>query len=260
MMGVPTFYTRLLADGEFSATDCATVRVFISGSAPLPAETFKAIGIAHRTSHFGALRHVGGCMIASNPLEGERVAGTVGYPLPGVEIRVTAEGRALPPGEPASSRFAAATSSKVIGECPTRPPRSFARRVGSSTGDVGVIAPDGRLTLSGRARDLIIVGGYNVYPKEIEEILDAVDGVAEAAVIGVPHADMGEGRRRRPHAVARIGRSAPVADADLSAAVATMARFKQPRKFFWLDALPRNAMGKVQKQALRASFKDAFNT
>lgn len=255
MMGVPTFYARLLAEPGFGAADCANVRLFISGSAPLTRETFKAF--EERTGkkileRYG-MSEAG--MIASNPLHGERVAGTVGYPLPGVAIRMTADGKTLPPGEAGVVEVKGPNVFKGYWRAPEKTAEEFRGGGWFSTGDVGFLSVDGRLTLSGRAKDLIIVGGYNVYPKEIEEILDALPGVAESAVIGVPHPDMGEG----VVAVLVPAKDArPPADDALKKAIAPLARFKQPRKFIWLDALPRNAMGKVQKQTLREKYADAF--
>ncbi len=249
MMGVPTFYTRLLADTDFSARDCAHMRLFISGSAPLTSETFGAFEarMGHRILERYGMSEAG--MIASNPLVGERVAGTVGYALPGVEIRIARDGGVEVKGP---------NVFKGYWRMPEKTAEEFRDGGWFSTGDVGFLSEDGRLTLSGRAKDLIIVGGFNVYPKEIEEILDALPEVAESAVIGVPHPDMGEGvvavlvpTRGSPSAP-------PLGDAELARAVSTLARFKQPRKFIWIDALPRNAMGKVQKQALRMEHAAAF--
>jgi malonyl-CoA/methylmalonyl-CoA synthetase len=199
-------------------------------------------------------------MIASNPLEGERRAGTVGYALPGVELRVTDEGKALPPGETGIVEVRGPNVFKGYWRMPERTAEEFRDGGWFSTGDVGFLAPDGRLTLSGRAKDLIIVGGYNVYPKEIEDVLDAIDGVGESAVIGAPHPDMGEGVIAVLVPSTGSAAAPPLADGDLKRAVMRLARFKQPRKFVWIDALPRNAMGKVQKEALRRLHAGAFRT
>ncbi|MFZ5616089.1 MAG: AMP-binding protein [Pseudomonadota bacterium] len=259
MMGVPTFYSRLLADAAFSSEERRNVRLFISGSAPLTAETFKAFEerTGHRILERYGMSEAG--MIASNPLDGERIAGTVGYALPGVEIRVTEDGKILPPCELGVVEVRGPNVFKGYWRMPEKTAEDFREGGWFSTGDIGFLSADGRLTLSGRAKDLIIVGGFNVYPKEIEEILDALPGVAESAVIGVPHPDMGEGvvavlvpQRGSPEAP-------PLSDASLNDAVSAVARFKRPRKFFWTDALPRNAMGKVQKQALRALHERAFS-
>jgi len=258
MMGVPTFYTRLLAEKDFGPADCRNIRVFISGSAPLTIETFDAFKA--RTGH-EILERYGmseAGMIASNPLAGERVAGTVGYALPSVEIRVTADGRALSSGETGVVEIRGPNVFKGYWRMPERTAEAFMDGGWFSTGDVGFLSEDGRLTLSGREKDLIIVGGLNVYPREIEESLDALQGVAESAVIGVPHPDMGEGVLAVLVPAGGPAAAPPLTDGELQSAMSALARFKQPRKFVWMDELPRNAMGKVQKQALRDRFADAF--
>lgn len=248
MMGVPTFYTRLLADPEFGAADCRTIRLFISGSAPLTPETFRAFEA--RTNH-KILERYGmseAGMIASNPLNGARLAGTVGYPLPGVALRI---------GEGGVIEVKGPNVFKGYWRNPEKTAEEFREAGWFSTGDVGHLSEDGRLTLSGRAKDLIIVGGYNVYPKEIEEILDALPEIAESAVIGVPHPDMGEGVVAVLVPAKGSAAAPPLSDEQLKQAVGVLARFKQPRTFVWMDALPRNAMGKVQKAALRQHVRDA---
>ena len=249
MMGVPTFYTRLLADPDFGASDCRTIRLFISGSAPLTPETFKAFEArtGHRILERYGMSEAG--MIASNPLEGERVAGTVGYPLPGVEIRL---------GEGDIVEVRGPNVFKGYWRNPEKTAAEFRAGGWFSTGDIGSLSVDGRLTLSGRAKDLIIVGGYNVYPKEIEEVLDAIPEIAESAVIGVPHADMGEGVVAVLVPARGSAAAPPLSDDELRRAVSVLARFKQPRRFVWTDALPRNAMGKVQKTALRTAISERF--
>lgn len=258
MMGVPTFYTRLLGDPEFGAGDCRNVRLFISGSAPLTPETFRAFETrtGHRILERYGMSEAG--MIASNPLAGERLAGTVGYPLPGVEIRVTDGARVLPAGEAGVVEVRGPNVFKGYWRSPEKTAAAFREGGWFSTGDVGFLSVDGRLTLSGRAKDLIIVGGYNVYPKEIEEVLDALPGVAESAVIGVPHVDMGEGVVAILVPANGSAAAPPLTDEELRSAVSILARFKQPRRFVWSDALPRNAMGKVQKAALRERHAKEF--
>lgn len=259
MMGVPTFYTRLLAETDFGGADCATMRLFISGSAPLTMETFKSF--ESRTGH-AILERYGmseAGIIASNPLYGERIAGTVGFALPGVEIRVTESERILKPGEPGVVEVRGDNIFKGYWRLPEKTAEEFRPGGWFSTGDVGFLDEDERLTLSGRAKDLIIVGGFNVYPKEIEEALDALPEILESAVIGVPHPDMGEGVVAVLVPADGDPDAPPISDEGLKAAVAGMARFKQPRRFVWLDALPRNAMGKVQKQALRARYDTLFS-
>ncbi len=250
MMGVPTFYTRLLADPGFGAADCRGVRLFISGSAPLTPETFHAF--AARTGH-KILERYGmseAGMIASNPLHGERIAGTVGYALPGVEVRISDGGGVEVRGPNVFRGY---------WRNPEKTAEDFREGGWFSTGDIGHLSDDGRLTLSGRAKDLIIVGGYNVYPKEIEEVLDALPEIDESAVIGVPHPDMGEGVVAVLVPARGAAAAAPLSDAELQSAVSVLARFKQPRKFVWTDALPRNAMGKVQKAVLRERLKRVFD-
>ncbi len=258
MMGVPTFYARLIADQRFTAADCAHMRLFISGSAPLTSETFKAF--EERTGH-KILERYGmseAGMIASNPLEGERIAGTVGYALPGVEIRVTNDGAVQPPDEPGVIEVKGPNVFRGYWRMPEKSAEEFREGGWFSTGDIGFLSRDGRLTLSGRAKDLIIVGGFNVYPKEIEEILDALPEIAESAVIGFPHSDMGEGVVAVLVPAHGSPLVPPLSETELNKAVSALARFKQPRKFIWRDGLPRNAMGKVQKQALRDEYADAF--
>ncbi|WP_322889535.1 MULTISPECIES: malonyl-CoA synthase [unclassified Yoonia] len=253
MMGVPTFYTRLLADPRLTTELCAGMRLFISGSAPLLAETHDAF--AARTGH-KILERYGMTetnMITSNPYTGDRVAGTVGFPLPGTEVVITdpATGAPLPQG--------------AIGMIEVRGPNVFSgywnmpdktredlRDTGFFiTGDLGVADADGRISIVGRMKDLIIAGGYNIYPKEVEDAINAVAGVLESAVFGVPDADLGE------QVVAGVVLEAGVTltTADIAAQVAaTLARFKQPRRYVLLDTLPRNTMGKVQKNVLRRDF------
>lgn len=258
MMGVPTFYTRLLAEEGFGKADCANIRVFISGSAPLTNETFKAF---EKRTGKKILERYGmseAGMIASNPLSGERIAGTVGYPLPGVELRITEEGRILPPGDAGVVEVRGPNIFKGYWRMPEKTVEEFRDGGWFVTGDIGFLSHDGRLTLSGRAKDLIIVGGFNVYPKEIEVVLDALPEIAESAIIGAPHPDMGEGVVAVLTPATGSAAAPPLSDDALKNAVADLARFKQPRRFVWLDSLPRNAMGKVQKQELRKLVSDVF--
>lgn len=256
MMGVPTFYTRLLADPDFGAADCRAVRLFISGSAPLTVETFTAFEqrTGHRILERYGMSEAG--MIASNPLDGARIAGTVGFALPGVRLRITDEsGVALPPNQTGEVEVKGENVFAGYWRQPEKTAQDFSEGW-FRTGDVGALDSDGRLTLAGRSKDLIIAGGYNIYPIEIEQILDALPGVGESAVIGAPHPDMGEG----VVAVMTPPASGPRAtDAELAAAMERLAKFKRPRRFVWAEALPRNAMGKVQKQSLRAAYKTIFS-
>jgi malonyl-CoA/methylmalonyl-CoA synthetase len=253
LMGVPTFYTRLLDDPRFTGELVRHMRLFISGSAPLLAETHERF--AARTGHrilerYGMTETNMNC---SNPCSGERRAGTVGLPLPGVEVKITdpATGRQLPDGE--------------IGQIEVRGPNVFAgywQMPGKTaeelrpdgffiTGDLGQVDSDGYVRIVGRNKDLIISGGYNIYPKEIELLLDAQPGVLEGAVIGVPHGDFGE---------AVIGvlvpedGASPDIEAIHSAVKQSLARFKHPARLVTVNQLPRNSMGKVQKNLLRQMF------
>ena len=254
MMGVPTFYTRLLQQKNFDKKSCTHMRLFISGSAPLTiaaSEAFKAQSGHDILERYG-MSEAG--MITSNPLDGARIAGTVGYALPGVELRITGEkGDALPNGEAGNVEIKGPNLFKGYWRNPEQTEEAFTKDGFFITGDVGSLDAEGRLTLAGRSKDLIIAGGYNIYPKEIEQVLDDIPGVAESAVIGVPHPDMGEGVM-----AVLIAESESIATDTLKAAIASLARFKHPRKFVWLDALPRNAMGKVQKQLLREQFRETF--
>ncbi len=256
MMGVPTFYTRLLADPRFTSETCANMRLFVSGSAPLLAETHRAFEA--RTGH-RILERYGMTetnMSTSNPYDGERRPGTVGLPLPGVEVKVCDDqGTELPRGEIGVLEVRGANVFEGYWRMPEktaeelRPDRFF------FTGDLAVQGDDGYVTIVGRAKDLIISGGFNVYPKEVEEALDALPGVAESAVIGVPHPDLGE-------AVVAVVAAEPGQSPEPAALTAALdgklARFKQPKTILVTDALPRNTMGKVQKAALRATYATLF--
>ncbi len=255
MMGVPTFYTRLLADARLNADAVRRVRLFISGSAPLLAQTHDAFAArtGHRILERYGMTETG--VITSNPLDGERIAGTVGYPLPGTQVRIVGEGGA-PAAADAPGMIQVRGANVFAGYW--RMPEKTAAEFDDGwfvTGDIGTMAADGRVTIVGRGKDLIISGGYNIYPKEIEEAIDALEGVIESAVVGAPDADLGEA------VVAVVTRAAGAApsEAEIAAALsARLARFKLPRRIVFLDALPRNAMGKVQKAALRERLKDAF--
>lgn len=254
MMGVPTFYTRLLADPDFTRQSAKSMRLFISGSAPLSTETFLAFETrtGHQILERYGMSETG--MIASNPLQGERVAGTVGFALPGVDLRIRDEtGAGAAPDAPGGVEVRGPNVFQGYWNLPGKTAEEFTADGYFKTGDIGVLDRQGRLSLIGRSKDMIIAGGYNIYPKEIEQILDSIPGVAESAVIGAPHPDMGEGV-----AAVLVADQQPVDDAVLQNALSALAKFKRPRKFFWVDALPRNAMGKVQKQKLRALYKNAF--
>ena len=260
MMGVPTFYARLLGEEEFTRESAAHMRLFISGSAPLTESLFDAF--TKRTG-MKILERYGmseAGMIASNPLDGDRVAGTVGFPLPGVELRITDDdGNMLAHNEPGNVEIKSPALFSTYWQMPEKTKETF-RGDWFVTGDIGSLDRAGRLSLSGRSKDLIIAGGYNIYPKEVEAVLDSTVGVSESAVIGVAHRDMGEGvvavlvaENNQPHE--KTGDE----EAALTTSLQSLAKFKRPRKFFWVDALPRNAMGKVQKQVLRDRYADIFS-
>lgn len=250
MMGVPTFYTRLLGDARFTADLTAHMRLFISGSAPLLAETH--IQFQNRTGH-KILERYGMTetnMNTSNPFDGNRRAGTVGFPLPGVELKITDPntGATLPQGEVGQIEVRGPNVFKGYWQMPEKTAEELRADGFFITGDLGQLDADGYVSIVGRGKDLIISGGYNIYPKEIELVLDDQPGVLESAVIGVPHPDFGE-------TVVGILVAEPSTTPDIDAiqaAVATdLARFKHPRKLIIAPELPRNTMGKVQKNILR---------
>jgi len=256
MMGVPTFYTRLLDDDRLNKTLVQKMRLFISGSAPLLAETH--VQFEQRTGH-RILERYGMTetnMNTSNPYDGERRAGTVGFPLPGVEVKITdaATGDIVPAGDIGQLEVRGPNVFKGYWNMPEKTAEELREDGFFITGDLAQIDSDGYISIVGRDKDLIISGGYNIYPKEIELILDDQPGVSESAVVGVPHRDFGE---------TVVG--VLVADKDsvdiaaIEAAIAeSLARFKHPRKLIVVDSLPRNTMGKVQKNLLREQYMDLF--
>jgi len=253
MMGVPTFYTRLLADERFDRELVAHMRLFVSGSAPMLPETH--LQFEQRTGH-RILERYGMTetnMNTSNPYEGERRVGSVGFPLPGVEIRITdpESGAALEQGE--TGMIEVRGPNVFVGYW--RKPEKTAEELRADgffiTGDMGMLDADGYLYILGREKDLVISGGYNIYPKQIETEIDALDGVVESAVFGIPDADLGE----VVAAAVVLQPGAALDQARLIAALGSaLARFKLPRKVVFLDELPRNAMGKVQKNSLREAY------
>lgn len=257
MMGVPTFYTRLLDEPKFDKALASHMRLFTSGSAPLLAETHHSF--EERTGH-RILERYGMTetnMSTSNPYDGERRAGTVGFPLPGVEIIITdpETGIVVPQGETGMIEVKGHNVFKGYWQMPEKTREELRDNGFFITGDMGVIDKDGYVTIVGRQKDLVISGGYNIYPKEIELILDEQDGVLESAVFGVPHKDFGEA----VYAAIVPKSGAKIDVANLEKAMGDqLARFKQPKGYVVLDELPRNTMGKVQKNLLRDKFKDAF--
>lgn len=253
LMGVPTFYTRLLDDARFDRARVAHMRLFVSGSAPLLAETHRAF--EERTGH-RILERYGMTetnMNTSNPYAGERRAGTVGPPLPGVEIAIVDPERGTPlaPGETGLVLVRGPNVCRGYWNQPEKTREALREDGFFVTGDLGHLDADGYLVLIGRQSDLIISGGFNVYPKEVEQVLDDVPGVLESAVIGVPHPDFGEAVLAVLVADTNAGAGAEVETAIDAALERSLARYKHPKALVWLPALPRNAMGKVQKALLR---------
>ena len=255
MMGVPTFYTRLLDDPRFTRDLAGHMRLFISGSAPLLAETHRAF--EDRTGH-RILERYGMTetnMNTSNPYEGDRRAGTVGLPLPGVELRIMGEAGPLPPGEVGVIEVRGPNVFQGYWQMPEKTAEELRADGWFITGDLGTQDAAGYVTIVGRAKDLIITGGYNVYPKEVELLLDEQPGVLESAVIGLPHPDFGEA----VFAVLTAQKGVQLdADAVLAGIRDRLARFKQPKAAVVVDSLPRNTMGKVQKNLLRAAHAERF--
>ncbi|WP_374569112.1 malonyl-CoA synthase [Ideonella sp.] len=259
-MGVPTLYVRLLGEAGLTQAACRHMRLFISGSAPLLIETFN--DWRTRTGHtilerYGMSETV---MLTSNPYraeDGERRGGTVGFPLPGVGLRVRGDqGQALPAGEVGGIEVKGPNVFAGYWRMPEKTREEFTADGWFKTGDVGKIDADGYVTIVGRSKDLIITGGYNVYPAEVEGFLNELPGVQESAVIGVPHPDFGEGVLAVvvPRAGARIDGAALIA-----ALKNRIAGFKVPKQVFVVSELPRNTMGKVQKNLLREQHKGHFN-
>jgi malonyl-CoA/methylmalonyl-CoA synthetase len=252
MMGVPTFYTRLLNEAAFTRTLCANVRLFVSGSAPLQLETFREFEARTGKTILERYGMSEAGMISSNPLAGERRGGTVGFPLPGISVRIADEcDRPVKTGVVGAIQIKGENVFAGYWRMPEKTREEFTADGYFRTGDVGAFDRDGYLSIVGRAKDLIISGGYNVYPREVELVLDAFPGVAESAVIGVPDPDFGE-------AVTAI----VVAQKDvrldsatvISAMKNTLANYKVPKAVYFVDDLPRNTMGKVQKALLRERY------
>jgi malonyl-CoA/methylmalonyl-CoA synthetase len=263
-MGVPTLYVRMLAEPSLTPEACGLMRLFIAGSAPLLPETFQAW--RERTGHtilerYGMSETV---MLTSNPylaVEGERRPGTVGFPLPGVQVRIRdgKTGQSCPTGEIAGIEVKGPNVFSGYWRMPEKTREDFvvddAGERWFKTGDLGRFDERGYLSIVGRSKDLIISGGYNVYPAEIEGYINEMDGIAESAVIGVPHPDFGEGVVAVvvPRAGAAVDGAAVIA-----ALKSKIANFKVPKQVFLEDELPRNTMGKVQKNLLRDRYQTLF--
>ena len=256
MMGVPTFYTRLLDHPDFDGGLTQHMRLFISGSAPMLSETH--IQFEDRTGH-KVLERYGMTetnMSTSNPYDGERRAGSVGFPLPGVELKITDpdSGAPVPQGDIGVIEVRGANVFKGYWNMPEKTAEELRDDGFFITGDLAQMDPDGYVTIVGRSKDLIISGGFNIYPKELEMILDDQMGVLESAVISVPHADMGEAALA---ILVRTGEG-PDLDSIKSLMKRDVARFKHPRDYIIVDELPRNTMGKVQKNIMRESYASQF--
>jgi malonyl-CoA/methylmalonyl-CoA synthetase len=257
LMGVPTFYVRLLQSVRLDKEAVANIRLFISGSAPLLAETHTEFQA--RTGH-AILERYGMTetnMNTSNPYEGRRIAGTVGFPLPDVTVRVTdpATGAVLPAEETGMIEIKGPNVFKGYWRMPEKTAAEFTADGFFISGDLGKIDSDGYVHIVGRGKDLVISGGYNIYPKEVEGEIDQIEGVVESAVIGVPHPDFGEG------VTAIVVRKPGVAldeKAIVSALQDRLARYKQPKRIIFAADLPRNTMGKVQKNILRQQYADLY--
>ncbi len=255
LMGVPTFYTRLLKDARLTKELAANMRLFISGSAPLLVDTHEQweARTGHRILERYGMTETN--MSTSNPYEGERRAGTVGFPLPGVEARIRADGAEVAQGEIGVLEVRGRNVFQGYWQMPEKTAEELLPDGWFITGDLAKVDGDGYVTIVGRSKDLVITGGFNVYPKEIESLIDDLDGVLESAVIGVPHADFGEA------VVAVVVRSDPtLTEAQVSGPLSvSLAKFKQPKQVIFLPELPRNTMGKVQKKALRESYAGLFS-
>ncbi|MBA5778175.1 malonyl-CoA synthase [Stappia sp. F7233] len=258
MMGVPTFYTRLLGSKDFTRELVSHMRLFISGSAPLSAEVHKEFEA--RTGH-AILERYGMTetnMNTSNPYEGDRRPGTVGFPLPGVDLRIADpdSGAVLAKGSVGVIEVKGPNVFKGYWRMPEKTAEEFRADGYFITGDMGMIDDRGYVSIVGRSKDLIITGGFNVYPAEVEALIDEIPGVAENAVIGVPHSDFGEG-------VVAVVAAKPGAKLDAAAIqvplAGKLAKFKQPKVVHVVDHLPRNTMGKIQKNVLRDIYKDTFS-
>ena len=258
LMGVPTFYTRLLQNAGLSKQSTDHMRLFISGSAPLLADTHREWSA--RTGH-AVLERYGMTetnMNTSNPYEGDRVPGAVGFPLPGVSLRVTdpETGKELGRDGIGMIEVKGPNVFKGYWRMPEKTKAEFRDDGFFITGDLGKIDGRGYVHIVGRGKDLVISGGFNVYPKEIESEIDAMPGVVESAVIGVPHADLGEGVT----AVVVCNKGAAVTEASvLNGLEGRLAKFKMPKRVFVVDELPRNTMGKVQKNILRDTYAKIYS-
>jgi len=256
LMGVPTFYTRLLADARFDKKMASHMRLFISGSAPLLAETHREFEDRTGKKILERYGMTETNMNTSNPYEGERRAGTVGFPLPGVDVQIVDPDTRAPveQGSVGMLEVRGPNVFKGYWQMPEKTREELREDGFFMTGDLATIDKDGYVTIVGRSKDLIIAGGYNIYPKEIELVVDDVVGVLESAVIGIPHPDFGES------VVVILVREdsnegrALTEEFVMNSLSGQLAKFKQPQHIHFVEELPRNAMGKVQKNQLREDF------
>ncbi|MXW54294.1 MAG: AMP-binding protein [Gammaproteobacteria bacterium] len=256
MMGVPTYYSRLLGDGTFCPEVVSNMRLFISGSAPLPEQTF--MQFQDRTGmrileRYGMSETL---MNTSNPVDGDRVPGTVGFPLPSVEVQVVdEEGEINPSSEVGNIEVRGPNVFDGYWRMPEKSETEFRSNGYFKTGDLGFLNEEGRLTIVGRDKDVVISGGLNIYPAEIESAIDEYDGIVETAVVGAPHPDFGEGL------IAVVVTTRPVDLRKLREFLSDrLASFKHPKALRKVEELPRNAMGKIQKNSLREQFADTFQS
>jgi len=257
LMGVPTFYTRLLNEDWLDRSSTDHMRLFISGSAPLLAEIHKAW--TDRTGHHILERYgmTETNMISSNPYDGDRVPGSVGFPLPGVSVRITdpETGALMQTGEVGMIEVKGPNVFKGYWRMPDKTRADFREDGYFITGDLGRFDESGYLSIVGRSKDLVITGGYNVYPKELEEEIDQIEGVIESAVIGVPHPDFGEGVT----AVVVAKKGAALTEEDVIKALdSKLAKYKLPKRVVFVDELPRNTMAKVLKNELRKTYANLY--
>jgi malonyl-CoA/methylmalonyl-CoA synthetase len=254
MMGVPTFYSRLIGAKNFDRGIYEGIRLFISGSAPLTEKTFNEF--KDKTGHLILERYgmTETGMITSNPLVGERVEGTVGFSLPDIKIRARKDNKILSPNEKGVIEVKGPNVFKGYWQMEDKTKEEFTDDGFFITGDIGQIDESGRLTLSGRSGDMIISGGYNVYPKEIEIILNTINGIQESAVIGAKHEDFGE------CPIAILVSDDPdnlISDNFINSLLQeSLAKYKIPKSYIWINSLPINAMGKVQKKDLRNKYDE----
>ncbi len=257
MMGVPTYYRRLLVDNRFQKECCSKMRLFISGSAPLREETFQEFKIRTGLEILERYGMSETGVNTSNPLKGERRIGTVGLPLGKSELRIVDDhDRPLPPEQVGNVQVKGENIFTGYWRMPEKTKAEFTADGFFQTGDLGKLSQDGYISLVGRAKDLIISGGMNVYPKEVEACLNEITGVCESAVIGLPHPDFGEAVT-----AVLVSDNLEMSNRQIKAYLQEiLANYKIPKQFLFTESLPRNAMGKVQKNILRKRYKDLYNS